>query len=368
MSPTLMSPASPAAAAPATPATVPAYGLIVFTTTACNLGCGYCYQNTGPDRRGGSQPPRIDSVALGRRTAAQVLDFAAGRMAASGFAELDLQLSGGEPLLNPAGCRDLLEFAADRGLRSAQLVSNGTLLTPTLARELADLGLDSVQVTFDGRRAEHDQVRVRRSGGAGTFDTILTRMARASEVTALRWEVRINVARHNLATADELPGELARRLDPARCRLSFHPVADAGVGYRGALAADAALADLFARWTVEAAELGFRPHRPVAGLPCRYCSVHDGRFGAVVSADGALYSCPETAGRAGWAVGTVREGYWPEPEVASRWVGCARHGGLPAGAGDFQDAVAARVHARLRTAGRLDLLTADEPPAGPAPR
>jgi uncharacterized protein len=349
------------------PTPVRAYSLTVLTTTACNLGCGYCFQNTAQDPRGGTRPPRIDSASISRQTAREILDFAAARMAAAGLDALDLHLFGGEPLLNPAGCLDLLELAQGRGLRSAHLTSNGTLLTGTLARELAGLGLGSVQISFDGRREEHDLIRIRRSGGGGTFDAILARVARASEVTDLRWELRVNVSQHNRDGIDELIEQLAQRLDPARCQLTFHLVDDTGVGYASTLAHDGDLADRFVRWISRAVELGFRFRRPSPARPCQSCTVRDGRLGAVVNADGTLYSCWESAGRRGWEVGTARTGYRPAAETGDRWVRCGyatRRTEPAAAVRAFRDTVDARVLDHLHATGRLTVPATVAPQVG----
>jgi uncharacterized protein len=86
---------------------------------------------------------------------------------------------------------------------------------------------------------------------------------------------------------------------------------------------------------------GLRIPRPTDDR-CAYCSERDGRTGAVVNADGTLYSCWESAGRPGYEVGTVANGYLSS-YPADRWVSCAR-----SGAGQrFADAV---------DAGLLDLL------------
>jgi len=42
----------------------------------------------------------------------------------------------------------------------------------------------------------------------------------------------------------------------------------------------------------------------------------------VISADGTLSSCLETAGRAEWTVGTVVDGYLPAAELDARWTVC----------------------------------------------
>jgi uncharacterized protein len=335
------------------PPALPEYSLTVLTATACNLGCAYCFQNTAPDENGGSRPPRIRSSVLTRRTVAEILRFASARMADSGQHRLHVHLFGGEPLLNPYGCRLLLEQAAEHGLSSARMTSNVTLLTPALAEEFAALGLQSVQVTFDGDRAVHDRTRVRRNGGA-TFDQILTNMALASAVSPLRWHVRVNVSTLNRDGVPRLIRQVAERVDPARCHVSFVHVNDTGVGFTSTLAHEAALATEFADWTIDAHRLGFGIYPPRAKETCVTCGFRDGRLGATVNADGTLYSCWESAGKPGWEVGTTTTGYLPGQVTAPRWVACgyeARDKDAAA-ATRFRDAVDARVLDYLYEAGR----------------
>ncbi len=303
------------------PGPSPAYALTVLTATDCNLGCAYCIQNTAPDPTGGSRPSRIDSIWLRRDTAAAIMRFASAKMADSGLDGLDLHLFGGEPLLNPTGCLDLLELAADHGLRSARMTTNGTPLTRTIARKLAARGLDRIQITFDGSQIEHDRSRIRRSGG-GTFDRILTNMAGANEATRLQWSLRINVTERNRDGVPEMVEQIAARVDPSRCRITFAMVYDIGVGFTGTVHRDQDLVDAVVGWMVLAGELGFSVSPPKPDRPCLSCSYPDGRFGAVVNADGTLYSCWDAAGRPGWEVGTVEDGYLPAADVPGRWVAC----------------------------------------------
>jgi uncharacterized protein len=297
------------------------YSLTVLTSTDCNLGCGYCFQNTGQDLTGGNRPPRIAHSRLTSDTITTVLDFAGRQMAATGTEKLSILLFGGEPLLNPRGCLELLARAADYGLSSAWMISNTTLLTPVLAKQLWDLRLRFIQVTFDGDRADHDRIRVRRTNG-GTFDTIVANMVRASEAAPMAWVLRVNVSHRNHRGIDSLLGRLAAALDPARCTLSFDQIRDMGVGYGNDLAPTVDLSAEFARWHRQALELGFKVPRPRASLPCRTCGYGDGRYGAVVSPDGTLSSCWETAGKPGWEVGTAGGGYLPADVTRSRWISC----------------------------------------------
>ncbi|WP_326665469.1 radical SAM protein [Streptomyces sp. NBC_00385] len=331
------------------------YSLTVLTSTDCNLGCGYCFQNTAQDPKGGSRPPRIQHARLTPEAVGQVLDFTRERMDAAGMDRLALLLFGGEPLLNPRGCRDLLTRARELGPLTASMTSNGTLLTPLIAKELNAAGLGSVQVTFDGDRADHDSIRVKRSGG-GTFDVIVSNIARAIEKTSLRWMLRVNVSHLNRHGVDELVERLGTRLDPARCGIHFARVGDVGVGYANNLLHEEGLVGDFVRWHARALELGFAVARPRAHVPCQACSFSDGRYGAVINADGVLASCWETAGKPGMEVGTLTDGYMAAEQTEGRWVSCHDHYRYDEEAAvraTFQDRVDAGVLDCLNAVGRL---------------
>uniref|UniRef100_A0AAU2JLQ7 Radical SAM protein n=1 Tax=Streptomyces sp. NBC_00049 TaxID=2903617 RepID=A0AAU2JLQ7_9ACTN len=305
-----------------TPGRISAYSLTVLTSTHCNLGCGYCFQNTAQDQAGGSRPPRIGRTRLTSDTITEILGFTERQMAAAGLDKLSILLFGGEPLLNPRGCVELLERAAGIAPTSAWMISNATLLTPSLARRLADLGLTSVQVTFDGDRADHDRIRIGRADGGATFDKIVGNIAKASEDTPLQWTLRVNVSQETFHGVDALVDRLAAALDPARCTLYFARIGDVGVGYANSLLHTGELPAAFTRWQRRALDLGFKVGRPGARKTCVTCGHTDGRYGAVVSADGTLASCWETAGKPDWEVGTVTDGYLPGAETRDRWIAC----------------------------------------------
>jgi uncharacterized protein len=178
-----------------------------------------------------------------------------------------------------------------------------------------------VQITFDGDRDDHDQIRVRRSGG-GTFDAIVDNVRRASEISELRWDLRVNVSHHVNGRIPALIEELASRLDPSRCSLYFSRIGDIGVGYANRLEHSDQLASEFASWNRLALERGFGVVRPGPATVCQACSFKDGRYGAVVNPDGVLYSCWETAGKPGWEVGSTVEGYLPPARTEGRWETC----------------------------------------------
>ncbi len=331
------------------------YSLTVLTSTDCNLGCGYCFQNTGQDLSGGTRPPRIAHARLTSPTISTILDFTSTQMAAAELDKLRILLFGGEPLLNPRGCLELLARAADYGLSSAWMISNATLLTPVLAKRLEDHKLNCIQITFDGDRDDHDQIRVRRSHG-GTFDAITGNIARASAACSIKWLLRVNVSHHNQGGIDALIDRLAGALDTSRCTIYFARVGDVGVGYGNDLLHSGDLVANFTRWQRRALDAGFTVTRPKANRPCATCGSGDGRYGAVVSADGTLSSCWETAGKPDWNVGSTGDGYLPQTRTRERWIGCGdlyQYEEDAQAISSFRDAVDANLIDYLEETGRL---------------
>ena len=93
--------------------------------------------------------------------------------------DLGLQFRGGEALLNAEVVLDATRYMRARWTRGdvvTSMVSNATLVTESLARALAELGI-TVEVSIDGPRAVHDLVRITK-GGRPTYDRVVAGLAR----------------------------------------------------------------------------------------------------------------------------------------------------------------------------------------------
>lgn len=117
----------------------------------CNLSCSYCYQ------RARSSPSRMSW-----KTAHTALDL----LVAGAPTRCAVELSGGEPALEPAllrRCVEYLRSAAPPGVAvDCSLTTNGTLLDDDLLTFLADHDV-AIDLSFDGVPAAQDL------RGAGTF-------------------------------------------------------------------------------------------------------------------------------------------------------------------------------------------------------
>lgn len=119
-------------------------------TRSCNLACVHC-------RAGACSEPDPDDLTTEE-----------GRALIDGIAQVGspiLIMTGGEPLMRP-DLFDLARYAVKAGLR-AVLATNGVLITPETAAEIAAVGIPRVSVSLDGATAEeHDAFR----GVSGAFE------------------------------------------------------------------------------------------------------------------------------------------------------------------------------------------------------
>jgi MoaA/NifB/PqqE/SkfB family radical SAM enzyme len=123
------------------------HSVLLLLTNRCNLVCKDCYVESHPHGEYGLELPHV-------------LRFLedASRI----FGPLTLNLSGGEPLTRPADCMAVITAA--RPVHHVKLLTNGLLISPKIARFVADLDV-VVRVSLDGGRDdEYDDLR-----GPGTF-------------------------------------------------------------------------------------------------------------------------------------------------------------------------------------------------------
>lgn len=118
--------------------------LALYVTRGCNLRCRYCFFSAAEPL-----PGEMDTTTT-KQVMAQ-FQALGGRL---------LQFLGGEPLLRP-DIIELGQYARELGLTS-NLITNGTLLEPGLARRVAQT-FDTVQVSLDGLEPVNDRFRGRGS-------------------------------------------------------------------------------------------------------------------------------------------------------------------------------------------------------------
>ncbi len=121
-------------------------------TRRCNLKCVHCYAQSRDIQYKGEL-----TTQEGKALIDDLADFGA----------LVILFSGGEPLMRE-DIFELTSYARKKGLR-AVISTNGTLITPEVARRLREIKLSYVGISLDGMREVNDKFR----GVKGAFDAAL---------------------------------------------------------------------------------------------------------------------------------------------------------------------------------------------------
>lgn len=162
-------------------------------TDRCNLRCTYCYL---PHVR------KDMSFAVG--SAAIDATFRSAEI--HGYNHVRLKYAGGEALLCFPRIVELHEYslkiAEEKGISvSGAILTNGTLLTPKIARSIQSLGLE-LMISLDGIGKYHDQQRPY-AGGHGTFEDVQRAVNAALEI-GLSPHISITVSGQNVIGLPEL--------------------------------------------------------------------------------------------------------------------------------------------------------------------
>ncbi|NLB00943.1 MAG: radical SAM protein [Methanomicrobiales archaeon] len=179
-------------------------------TNRCNLLCSHCYIRAGPGREREDELTTEEGLRL-------IDDLAAMRVPL-------LLFSGGEPLVRE-DFWDLAGHAKERGLTTT-LSTNGTLITPAVARRLLDAGVEYAGVSLDGATAEtHDGMR----NVPGSFDKAVAALDNCRSA-GLKCGVRVTATRENHT---EIPALIDLSLDVGAERFCVYWLVPSGRGGEG---------------------------------------------------------------------------------------------------------------------------------------
>lgn len=152
------------------------------STRTCNLKCRHCYMSSDAKKY---------QNELTTAEAKQFIDDLAD------FNVPVLLFSGGEPLIRP-DFFELADYAAKKGVRPT-LSTNGTLITPEVARKIKDIGVGYVGISLDGLREVNDKFR----GKAGAFEAAMNGIKNCVAV-AQRVGLRFTINHHNIQELENI--------------------------------------------------------------------------------------------------------------------------------------------------------------------
>ncbi len=286
--------------------------MTLVVTHNCNFDCVYCYE----DR---------ELPSMGVDVQDKLIQFVTEQK--DKLSEIGITWFGGEPL----AARDviqrlsvkLIDLCIESGIDyHADIITNGYLLTRTVAQELRDLGVTSAQITLDGTAEIHDQRRPLVSGRP-TFDRILDNIMEVHDLIPI--VIRMNLDSSNLSEANKLIDFLADNGLEEKVQLSFAPVHDEGKGCRERSETDReqtceGCAGIGGARLLRLAEFGkeyvqLYQHGVNRGFPFNYlpqskanaCTA-DLANSYVVEPDGKLHKCWQTVTDPEQSIGTVFTG------------------------------------------------------------
>ena len=152
------------------------------STRTCNLKCRHCYMSSDAKKY---------QNELTTAEAKQFIDDLAD------FNVPVLLFSGGEPLIRP-DFFELADYAAKKGVRPT-LSTNGTLITPEVARKIKDIGVGYVGISLDGLREVNDKFR----GKAGAFEAAMNGIKNCVAVDQ-RVGLRFTINHHDIQELENI--------------------------------------------------------------------------------------------------------------------------------------------------------------------
>ena len=174
-------------------------------TRRCNLKCVHCYAH--------AKDIPFDNELTTDQGKELIDDLAA-------FGSPVMLFSGGEPLVRK-DLPQLAAYAVEKGMR-AVISTNGTLITPKMARTLKEIGLSYVGISLDGMKEINDRFR----GVSGAFRSALEGI-KNSQDAGIKVGLRFTVNKFNVM---EIPKifQLLEEMDiPRAC---FYHLVYAGRG------------------------------------------------------------------------------------------------------------------------------------------
>ncbi|MBT9142445.1 MAG: Anaerobic sulfatase-maturating enzyme [Syntrophomonadaceae bacterium] len=196
--------------------------LYIVPTTHCNLRCVYCHIGRPARDALGT------TIEVGEASAAVDL-FA--RFASQQALPKEIMFYGGEPLIAfnrveeaTLRAQELSRQGAISGTLRISIFTNATLVTPSIARRLANLGI-TVVVSIDGPPGLHDIARVR-PDGSGSYKATARGLCLLREA-GCTIGLSLVVGEHNVAYLPEAVDYLQDMFRPADIGLStLHLFAD----------------------------------------------------------------------------------------------------------------------------------------------
>jgi len=269
--------------------------LTLAPTQDCNLRCIYCYQG------------RHLQISWTEAVEEAVYTFIEQRLRPGSL--LDVTWYGGEPLLALATIlrfsKRLMALTRRRKVAWAcDMITNGTLLTPMVAKKLMEIDCREYQITLDGPKEINDRQR-RMKNGKSSFDLVMQNL-KALDLSDLSINIRVNVLKKTVDRAKELINLLAANGLQGKVSVSLAPV-DAVTKACHGMDKDCLHPPEFADWHFQSLVLMEEKGFPTSSIP-EPINIHcgaDRENAFVIDWEGDVFKCWNDVGSSSLRIGTV---------------------------------------------------------------
>ena len=279
----------------------------ILTTYACNFKCVYCFEEASRVHE------KMDSS-----TQELVISWLKRKMERFGYKKLYVNYYGGEPLLNldamdciSSRMKTWCESRAIDFVMSMQ--TNGFLLTPAIVQRYKKFNLQSIRISVDGVKEDHDGNRPLRGGG-GTFERIMKNIEDC--VDQVKIHISVGHKKDDIAPIKRLLDYFEDKgLLHKMGRFIFSPINPTlgPQGNPGAIRGGECMGNsddkILERMTQKINDLldskGIK--NPKSGMATATCSLTRENGGATIDQQGRIYTCNTLLGHPEFAVGDVRQ-------------------------------------------------------------
>lgn len=175
-------------------------GLVIAPTIDCNFSCGYCFE----------KEKRIS--CMNDETIDSLIKFIQSHKECR---TLDITWYGGEPLMAQDSIEKILDritVEVDMHIGSHKMLTNGYLFNDKVVHLFTKYPLDILQITLDGNRDRHDNIRKEKYFGKPTYDRIVGNLDLILEyMPKTNVHLRINIDKSNINDYYRAVDELGNR-------------------------------------------------------------------------------------------------------------------------------------------------------------
>lgn len=161
------------------------HNFTIFTTTACNARCYYCFEKNTP------------VITMSKKIAEQVADFIFNNVPSDEIAYI--RWFGGEPLLNCEIIDNITNRLQTLGVKfKSSIITNATLFSKEIIeKSVVKWNVDTVQVTLDGTKDVHDKIKsISNSVIYSAFDRTITNIHCLLD-KGINVQIRLNLSENN---------------------------------------------------------------------------------------------------------------------------------------------------------------------------